>query len=185
MSFSGHDPYDPSAIAQARTAKTFKNVDGFYPDIDQGEFLLVERITNEYRTESIEQALILAMNQANLDLHSRACEWVKLGYESLVSVPNPALVAWVKPIEVTSEPMEPTPEPMELPISIYEHLYKTMVFAWAKCHLLHAYPTMNRKKEAENMGKDADERCPDLMARYNSAMGQLLGNSSGVRFATV
>lgn len=162
MSFSGHQPYDPTAAATAREDFTIAN-DGFFPDITLSGFLLVERITDEYRTDTIRHALLLAMRQANRDLADTACQWLRVGWLTLADVPCAELGG----------------------DNLNLLLYREAVYAWAKCQLLQEYPTMNRKQEAANLGKEGEGRCPELMARYRDAIGQLQGDSGRLRCAAI
>lgn len=160
MSFSGHQPYNPTATALVRKPVTLAN-DGFFPDVVVDDFLAVERITDEYRDEVIHHALLLGMKSANSDLATRACAAMKAGWVTLTDIPSCELGN----------------------IHLLGLLYKDAVYAWAKCHLMREYATMNRKKEAENVGKESHERCPELLARYREAIGELLGQGSEFRAA--
>ena len=151
MSFSGHQPYNPTAEAETRDLIVIAN-DGFFPGLDQGDFIRVERITDEYRSETITHALVLGIDAANTAIAGTLFDagWMD-EWTVLVEVPATELGG--------------------------QHLltlwYTDAVYAWAKCHLMGEYATMNRKKEAENVGKETAERCPVLMARFRLALAKL------------
>lgn len=160
MSFSGHQPYDPTAEAAAREDFTLTN-DGFYPDIESTHFLGEMRITDEYRTESIRKQLRTAVLEVNARLQDYACAhwgagqgWPTLAESPAVQIDGESsLVLW----------------------------YRDAVYSLAKCYLMREYATLNRKEQAENIGKEAPARCQELVAAANLAIRRLRGENSEVR----
>lgn len=151
MSFSGHQPYEPTATASPRAAILITN-DGFFPDIQFADFIATARITDEYRDEIIHHALCEAILEANKPLVDRKSLWL-VDYHTLSAVPAGQVGGKHTLI----------------------HKYCTAVYAYAKCYLLSEYPTMNRKKEAENVGKESPERCRELLDRFETAIEDLNG----------
>ena len=146
MSFSGHQPYDPTAGATPRQPVIITS-DGFFPGINVPEFVAIARISDEYRDEAIQDALRESILECNKALMHQKSLWMPL-YPTLADVP--AGQVWGKHSLVQK--------------------YCTAVYSWAKCQLLKEYPTMNRKKEAANVGKESPERCRDLLERFETAI---------------
>ena len=151
MSYSGHQPYDPIAIAIPREPVIIAN-DGFFPDISVPEFIAVARITDEYRDETIQSALRNSMLECSKALAQAKARW-QPDYATLAAIPAGQVGGKHNLIQK----------------------YCTAVYAWAKCYLLREYPTMNRKKEAENVGKESPERCRNLLDRFETAIEDLTG----------
>lgn len=163
MSFSGFQPPDSTQPAIER-GNVMLNNDGFFPVINVSHFIRTERISDEYRGEVITRALQVTMLNVNHTLQSLACTWVRQGYFALNDVP-----AIQYPTIDNGE---------ETAQSFFCLMYEEAVYSLSKCRLMHDYATMNRKEQAENVGKEALKRCPDLQNRYNFAIDQLFSSGA-------
>lgn len=160
MSFNGENTQDATAAGETPLLEIDEPISSgdFLPEIDFNDFIKVERINREYRVDSITHQLLIAITRVTGDLTPRLTEWQEAGYTTLADVPS---------LELGS-------------ILAFELQYKEAVYVWAKCALMQEYATMNRKDQAENVGKEAHARCPSLMQRYADAIAYLKGEPQGV-----
>lgn len=167
MSFNGEKPYDPTASGQPPLSEhqfSLQTEADFYPAIDFQDFIAVERVPREYREETIQHHLHLAMLHVHRVLNPTTCAWWREhGYTQLADVPAELVNG-------------------RSALMIY---YREAVYSLAKCTLLQEYATMNREDEAENAGKDAEKRCPELTRRHNTAIAYLTAMPQGVNSSLI
>ena len=119
------------------TPSPFTN-DGFWFDLDIGQFLNRYRIPAEYADDTIKWGLTLALVNVNLDL-----EDVKLAIISLGHVTANAYVT-AHPADIGDS---------DKLIVTYEHA----VYAYAKAQLLQQFNSMNRRADAANAAKESPD----------------------------
>lgn len=131
---------------------------GFFPDIDLGDFQEKYRIDTEYRLASIKVQIVNAMQFVNTELMRSCCDWTRLGYYELSAVPSGFINAqhW------------------------YCQRYETAVMLKAKAELLKEYATMNRRDEAENIGKESYESYAHLIEQSSMAINDLKGTYQSI-----
>jgi len=119
------------------TAAPFIN-DGFWPDLSLGDLMNRYRIPAEYADETIQWGLTLAVTNVNLDLEAVKTQIQALGHATLNAY-NTAAPKQLNGVYVTVI------------------RYQQAVFSLAKAFLLQQFNSLNRKPEAENAAKEANE----------------------------
>lgn len=125
----------------------------FWPDLDLMEFSINYRVPNDMVADSVKEQLI----QAITDINSRLLDWQeqkkKEGHEHLTDVPADT---------VDNQ-------------SILVILYKRAVFSRAKATICRDYPTIDRRTEAENQAKSADDIERIYLRNAFEAVRQMMG----------
>lgn len=119
------------------TPSPFNN-DGFWFDLDSGEFLSKYRVPGEYADDTINWGLTLALVNVNMDLEKVKFTIIDLGYATA-----DAYVA-ANPVDIGDTD--------KLIVQ-----YKHAVYANAKAYLLQQFNSMNRKPNAEAAAKEAPD----------------------------
>lgn len=127
--------------------------DGFYPDINLGDFQRVYRVPAEYKQELVEHHVRMAMADCNRALRSQKAIWLAAGYNSLLVVPS-----------------EQFGEVSELVTQ-----YQRAVFCKAMGLLVRAFTTLNRREQAENLAKEGVDMVQDYFAESLHAIRRLKG----------
>lgn len=129
--------------------------DGFWPDLDVGEFQQRYRMPAEYLLELLVDGLTLAMGEVNSDLARRKTEWQAVGI-----------------IDVE------TADPMILPERTFMAAsYKRAVYCRAKAFLLSQFATVIRRESAENLAKEAPETADKFLEFSQQAVRLIQGRS--------
>lgn len=131
--------------------------DGFFPDLQVGEFVALYRIPSEYKAMVITDGLELGIIEINTQLQSfrSAITQLTLVDYCLANVET-----------IGNEP-------------VLIKKYKEAVFCYAKAQLLQQFKTMNRKPEAENLAKEAPETEQYWLERSTMA-AQFMFNKLGL-----
>ena len=148
MSFSGKTRTD-------QPAKTLQN-SAFFPDLDLKAFIDTYRIPSDHPIALVEEQVYLAMGTINKQLDIYRAAQIALGYDTLAAVPADEMGG--KSIQIRR--------------------YERAVFALAKAKLLQDFATVIRKKEAENLGKEAPEREEKYREFSTQAVREILGKSA-------
>lgn len=132
--------------------------DGFFPDVNLGDFQRLYRVPVEYKRELVEHHLRLAIIDCNSALTARKAEWVGAGATRLDEVAG---------VTIGGQ--------HELVI----HYYRA-VFCRAMGLLVQAFMTLNRRAEAENLAKESLDTNQDYFAQSKHAVRRLLGISQNI-----
>lgn len=130
------------------------NNDGFWFDLDTGEFLSQYRVPGEYADDTIQWGLTLALVNVNLDLEPVKFAIIDLGYVTADAyvLANPVDMGDTDQLIVQ---------------------YKHAVYANAKAWLLQQFNSMNRKPNAENAAKEAPDTEQWWLDQSAKAIAQL------------
>ncbi len=127
--------------------------DGFFPNLSLGDFQVFYRLPVEFKQEVVEHHLRLAMVDCNAKLEDKKNEWVLLGACELAQADGR---------EIGGK-------------NILVEQYQRAVFCHAKATMLREFATVNRRQEAENLGKESAETHDDYFAQAKRAVRTLLG----------
>ena len=144
MSFSGK----PTTLVELAIEN-----DGFWPNLDVGEFQKGYRLPAEYLVELLTAELTTAMTEVNRDLAKLKARWQDLGVSS-----------------VESADMRVLPER-----TFQAATYKRAVYCRAKASLLPQFVTIIRRESAENLGKELPDRPETFLAFSQQAVRSLQG----------
>jgi len=131
--------------------KTISN-DGFFPDLNLGEFQKVYRVPAEYTQDLVEQKLRLSISDCNLQLAVQKVDWIQQGVTKLEDM-DTAIGGF--------------------PVMVEQ--YKSAVYSRAKGLLLMEFPTFNRREQAENEAKESPGNLQYYLAQSGRAVRRLLG----------
>lgn len=109
--------------------------DGFYPDLEVGEFVGIYRIPSEVKAITIINALKLAIVEINVQLKP---------FKALIATATLDDYCTAHPYNIGDE-------------SVLIAKYKEAVFCYAKSQLFEQIKSFVRKQEAENLAKEAPE----------------------------
>lgn len=126
--------------------------DGFFPDLNLGDFQRVYRIPAEYAQELVEQKVRLAISDCNLQLLVQKADWIAQGVLKLADI-DEAIGG--------------------IPVLVDQ--YKSAVFMRAKGLLLMEFPTINRREQAENEAKESEDNFQYYLAQSGRAIRRFLG----------
>lgn len=128
--------------------------DGFWFDLDIGEFLSKYRVPAEYADDTINWGLTLALVRVNLDLEKVKFAIIELGYVTADAyiLANPVDLGDTDQLIVQ---------------------YKHAVYANAKAYLLQQFNSMNRKPNAEAAAKEAPDTEQWWLDQSANAIAQL------------
>jgi hypothetical protein len=144
MSFSGK----PTTLVELAIEN-----DGFWPNLDVGEFQKGYRLPAEYLVELLTAELTTAMTEVNSDLATCKARWQNQGVTTLESA-----------------------DPMVLPERTFQAAtYKRAVYCRAKASLLPQFATIIRRESAENLGKELPDRPETFLAFSQQAVRSLQG----------
>jgi hypothetical protein len=144
MSFSGK----PTTLVELAIEN-----DGFWPNLDVGEFQKGYRLPAEYLVELLTDELTTAMTEVNSDLAELKARWQGLGVSSVESA-----------------------DPTVLPKRTFQaKTYKRAVYCRAKASLLPQFVTIVRRESAENLGKELPDRPETFLAFSQQAVRSLQG----------
>lgn len=104
-------------LEPAETGPDLILIDGFWPAIDQAQFRLAMRLTDEVTPERARSALINAISSALIDLVDWQIDKIAEGFDTLDMVPAPQIDGH----------------------SRLEHLWQRAIFALAKAELVETY----------------------------------------------
>ena len=107
--------------------------DGFWPDLKLSDLMDRYRIPSEYADSTISWGLSLALVRVNEDLERAKQAVLSMSFGTFTEYLESSKTAALK--------------------VHYEHA----VYSYAKAFLLQQFSTMNRRKDAENMAKEAPE----------------------------
>ncbi|WP_339436481.1 head completion/stabilization protein [Pseudomonas sp. EL_65y_Pfl1_R32] len=144
MSFSGK----PTTLVELAIEN-----DGFWPNLDVGEFQKGYRLPAEYLVELLTAELTTAMTEVNSDLAKLKARWQGLGVSSVESADTRVL-----------------PER-----TFQAATYKRAVYCRAKASLLPQFVTIIRRESAENLGKELPDRPETFLAFSQQAVRSLQG----------
>lgn len=144
MSFSGK----PTTLVELAIEN-----DGFWPNLDVGEFQKGYRLPAEYLVELLTAELTTAMTEVNGDLADLKARWQGLGVSSVESADTRVL-----------------PER-----TFQAATYKRAVYCRAKASLLPQFATIIRRDSAENLGKELPDRPETFLAFSQQAVRSLQG----------
>lgn len=144
MSFSGK----PTTLVELAIEN-----DGFWPNLDVGEFQKGYRLPAEYLVELLTAELTTAMTEVNRDLAKLKARWQGLGVSSVESANTRVL-----------------PER-----TFQAATYKRAVYCRAKASLLPQFVTIIRRESAENLGKELPDRPETFLAFSQQAVRSLQG----------
>jgi hypothetical protein len=145
MGFSGN----PTSSAVPQQIEN----DGFWPDLDLGNFQRTHRLPADRLVDLQVTELTLAMGAVNTDLARKKTQWQSAGVSNVESADSTVL-----------------PERTYI-----AELYRQAVYYRAKAELLPQYATATRRETAENTGKEAPESSANLLARSQQAIRALQG----------
>ncbi|WP_122314923.1 head completion/stabilization protein [Pseudomonas cichorii] len=145
MGFSG----TPTTSATPRKTEN----DGFWPDLDLGEFQRTHRLRADQLVDLQVTELNLAMGSVNTDLARKKAQWQAAGVSDVESADTTVL-----------------PERTYI-----AELYRQAVYYRAKAELLPQFATATRRETAENTGKEAPESSANLLARSQQAIRAIQG----------
>lgn len=132
--------------------QTIEN-DGFWPNLSMAEFQASYRLPGEYLSDMLAADVTTAMHEVNRDLASLKARWQAAGVSSVESADTTVL-----------------------PERTYQTAtYRRAVFTRAKATLLTQFATVNRRTEAENVGKELPERSETFLAFSQAAIRSLQG----------
>ncbi|BAP41304.1 phage head completion protein [Pseudomonas sp. StFLB209] len=129
--------------------------DGFWPDLSLAEFQGKYRLPGEYLAPMLVDQLITAMHEVNRDLAALKARWQGSGVSNLESADSTVL-----------------PER-----TFQAATYRRAVYTRAKAELLPQFASVNRRIEAENVGKEAPETRETFLAFSQAAIRSLQGRS--------
>jgi hypothetical protein len=129
--------------------------DGFFPEVNLGEFQRLHRIPSFIADDTVKHQLKLAMANTNITLASKKSEWLDAGETDLA-----AMDAADNGQRVT--------------------LYKSAVFYMAKASALIDFQTFSRRDEASNIAQEGEDTEQKLMAKSRNATRQLLGKAGTI-----
>ncbi|MBC3376692.1 head completion/stabilization protein [Pseudomonas sp. SWRI92] len=144
MSFSGK----PTTLVELAIEN-----DGFWPNLDVGEFQKGYRLPAEYLVELLTDELTTAMTEVNSDLAKLKARWQGLGVSSVESA------------DTTVLPKR----------TFQAATYKRAVYCRAKASLLPQFVTIVRRESAENLGKELPDRPETFLAFSQQAVRSLQG----------
>jgi len=144
MSFSGK----PTTLVELAIEN-----DGFWPNLDVGEFQKGYRLPAEYLVELLTAELTTAMTEVNNDLAKLKARWQGLGVSNVESADTRIL-----------------PER-----TFQAATYKRAVYCRAKASLLTQFVTIIRRESAENLGKELPDRPETFLAFSQQAVRSLQG----------
>ncbi|AMO56563.1 hypothetical protein GZ77_03855 [Endozoicomonas montiporae] len=144
MSFSG--------LPDQAVDSTVSN-DGFWPDLDTGEFQKNYRLPAEYELGMVEDNLQLGMASVNHTLRKWKAEQQEAGHDSMDSVPSDQIGG----------------DKLTL---IY---YRRAVFCHAKALLLQQFATTDRREAANNEAKESEETEDKFLEFSRHAITDFLG----------
>ncbi|KKI27481.1 Prophage PSPPH06, putative head completion/stabilization protein [Pseudomonas syringae pv. maculicola] len=127
--------------------------DGFWPDLSVAEFQKGYRLPAEYLVEMLAADLTTAMVEVNTDLAKLKARWQGAGVSNVESADTTVL-----------------PER-----TFQAATYKRAVYSRAKASLLTQFATVNRRENAENVGKELPERSETFLAFSQAAVRSLQG----------
>jgi hypothetical protein len=111
--------------------------DGFWLDLKLSDLMDRYRIPSEYADDTISWGLSLAIVRVNEDLERAKQVVLAMPFETFTEYLESMTILYGEPALKVH----------------YEHA----VYSYAKAYLLQQFSTMNRRKEAENMAKEAPE----------------------------
>lgn len=149
MSFTGK----PQAFLNTVIAN-----DGFFPELNLGEFQKTYRIPAEYQQEMVEQKLRIAMSDCNQLLAVRKADWISLGILKLEDLDWGDIGG--------------------VPATVDQ--YKSAVYCRAKGLLLMEFATTNRRVQAENEAKESDSTFHYYLAQGGRSIRRLMGLTENV-----
>ena len=127
--------------------------DGFWPDLNTGDFQTNYRLPAEYEQAMVEDHLQLAMAWANQTLRKWKTEQQAAGHHSMESVPSD---------EIGGEKLT------------LIH-YRRAVFCHAKALLLQQFATTDRREAANNEAKESEETEDKFLEFSRHAITDFLG----------
>ena len=137
--------------------ETFLNTtlanDGFFPDVNLGDFQRLYRVPAEYKQALVEHHLRIAMADCNRSLATQKTLWVMAGHNSLAQV-NDATLGGVN--EMVTQ-------------------YQRAVFCRGMGLLVRAFTSLNRREQAENLAKEGVDVVQDYFAESLHAVRRLKG----------
>lgn len=145
MGFSGN----PTSSAAQRQIEN----DGFWPDLDLGEFQRIHRLPTDRLVDLQVTELHLAMGDVNADVAKKKAQWQAAGVSDVESADSTVL-----------------PERTYIAA-----LYRQAVYYRAKAQLLPQFATATRRETAENTGREAPESAEFLLARSQQVVRALQG----------
>ena len=138
--------------------------DGFWPDIDAGDFEKSRSIPAVTSHETVLTALLCAVTEINTELAARREYWQKQGYAMAADIPGYSV-------------LRPTPRDADTQVSRTPNhiaaLYTKAVYARAKADLLPESASVGRR-EAQS-SSEASESRRTLLAEAAMAVRALLG----------
>ncbi|MET4706723.1 head completion/stabilization protein [Endozoicomonas lisbonensis] len=128
----------------------------FWPALDLAELINSYRTPSDLPTATVEGTLQISMVQVNARLASYRQTQEAEGHENLTDVPCE---------QVGDE-------------SIQVILYKRAIFCQAKASILRDWPSIDRRKEAENQARASEETEDRYLEFTDQAISQFLGKLS-------
>ncbi|ELO4935805.1 head completion/stabilization protein [Escherichia coli] len=135
--------------------------DGFWPDIDAGDFEKSRTIPAVTSHETVLTALLCAVTEINSELAARREYWQEQGYTRAADIPGYTVLQ---------------PEPHDTPAKTRNHitaLYTKAVYARAKADLLPESASVGRREAQPS--SEASESRRTLLAEAAMAVRALLG----------
>lgn len=127
--------------------------DGFWPDINLGDFQKVYRVPAEYTQELVEHHTRLAMSDCNQQLLAKKTEWTTLGFSTLDEV-------------------DQDQGGIDGDLLLQ---YQRAVFCRAMGLMILAFKTLQRREQAENLAKEGADTHQDYFAQSGRAIRRFLG----------
>ncbi|HGH3388623.1 TPA: head completion/stabilization protein [Citrobacter freundii] len=138
--------------------------DGFWPDIDAGDFEKSRSIPAVTSHETVLTALLCAVTEINAELAARREFWLEQGYTAATAIPGYSVLR--------PEPRDTVAQAAQIQNHIVA-LYTKAVYARAKADLLPESASVGRR-EAQS-SSEASESRRTLLAESAMAIRALLG----------
>ena len=130
--------------------------DGFWPNINAGDFEKHRGVPIDLNKESIAYSVASAIGQINIELQKKQAEYKAMGFEAAANVTG-----------------QPSIEGKNLLVILYEKA----VFSRAKSELLPEYATQQTKDAGENVASSHSEIRDQLLAESQQHIRAINGKS--------
>ena len=134
--------------------------DGFWPDVNAGDFEKRRGVPAAQDSDRIAIALVNAISEVNKQLESLKTEYVEQGYSQAAEVPANPSIAGKNRIVIQ---------------------YESAIFARAKADLLPDFATVHQRKEGDHLAERSEEVKNELLAESE----RIIRNMCGMNRSTV
>lgn len=130
--------------------------DGFWPDINAGDFEKRRGIPADMDPETIAYAVATAISQINIELTDKKAEYIELGYKTASSVEGQPCIGEKNLLVI---------------------LYEKAVYARTKADLLPEYATQQTKDAGDRVAENEAETRNSLLAESQQHIRAIYGKS--------